>query len=127
MIACFVCGPLRRVGFVLGTPERRLLVALLRPHGTLFVVERELFLADIRLDRAHLIARLAKAVIDEEGAVAIVLRHGITIVVLRPTPVELLLPYVEVALRRGGGIGTVGNRSEGTGRRPRRLRLRSNR
>ncbi len=99
--ACrFVGSALRRIGFVLRALQCGLLVALLRMRGTFFVVERQLLAADIGLHDAHLVARLADAMIHKERAIAVVLRDCILIVVLRATTVQHLLPRVEVALLR---------------------------
>ncbi len=98
----FVGGALRRIGFVLRALQGRLMVALLRMRGTFFVVERKLLAADVGLHDTHLVARLADAMIHEERAVAVVLRDGKLIVVLRGTTVQHLLPRVEVTLLRLG-------------------------
>src|SRR5471032_557166 len=82
---------LRRLGCVLRPFDRRLLVALLRVLQTLFVVERQLFLANLLCYFTLRVARFVQAVIDEKIAVAIVLLDAIEIVVLRAANVQRLL------------------------------------
>ena len=93
-------GALRRARFLLRALELRLLVTFAGTLRALFAVERELFLADLRLHRAHLIACLVQAVIDEERAVAIMLGDAVAVVVFVAALVEHLLPRVELALSR---------------------------
>lgn len=95
-------GALRRASFLLRALELRLLVTFAGALRALFAVERELFLADLRLYRAHLIACLVQAVIDEERAVAIMLGDAIAVVVFVAALVQHLLPRVELALSRCG-------------------------
>src|SRR5471032_248676 len=84
-------GALRRLGRVLRALDRGLLVALLSVLQTLFVVERQLFLANLLAYFTLGVARFVQAVIDEESAVAIVLLDPIEIVILRAADVQRLL------------------------------------
>lgn len=84
-----------RVGIVLCAFDRRLLVTLLRVLQALFVVERELFLADLLAYIAFRRARGVEAMIDEKVAVTIVLLERIPIVIFLATHVQLLLTCAE--------------------------------
>src|SRR3954447_22208818 len=66
-------GTLRCVRLIACAGERGPLVTLAGALRALLAVERELFLADVRLHAAHAVARAVQTVIDEELAVAIVL------------------------------------------------------
>ena len=94
-VTCVVGGTLRRARFVLRAFERRLLVALAGALRALFAIERELLLANVCLHYAHAVARLAKTVIHQELAVAIVFGDGVTVVVFLSALVQDFLPRVE--------------------------------
>ena len=99
-VARVVGGALRRARFILCAFERRLLVTLAGALDTLFAVERELFLANVGLHRAHAVARLVQTVVDEELAVAIVFGDRVTVIVLLGALIQHFLPRVECAVRR---------------------------
>ena len=123
----FVRGPLRRIGFVLRALQCGLLVALMRMSCTPFVVERQLLAPNIRLHDTHLVPRAANAMIHEERAVAVVFSNCKTIIVLRRTTVQHLLPRVEIALLRrlrSGRTRLIGRRKRHV---PRSLLLRDRR
>lgn len=104
-VARLVGRTLRRFGLILRAPQRGLLVAIARAFGADLAVELKLFAANIGLHGAHLVARIAEAMIHEEAAIAVVLRNAKTIVVFRAAPVEHMLTRVEPGLRARGVAG----------------------
>ena len=102
-----VSGALRCAGFVLCAFERCLLVTLAGALDALFAVERELFLANIGLHRAHAVARLVQTVVDKELTVAIVFGDPVPVVVFLSTLIEDFLPRFECAVGRCRGVGIV--------------------
>lgn len=92
---------LRRIGRVLCTLDGSLLVALLRTLGALFLVQRKLFLADVRLHRAHAVAGLVEAVVHKEPAIAVMLRDGIVVVVQLTALIQGVLSRIETVAWSG--------------------------
>ncbi|QYD67451.1 hypothetical protein KZJ38_13920 [Paraburkholderia edwinii] len=107
LVARVLRGALRRIRVVLRLFERLLLVTLTGVLGALFVVERKLLAANVGLDRAHLVARLVHAMIDEERVVAVVPLDRELVVVFRTAIVELFLARRE-CLVRGRNLRRVG-------------------
>lgn len=91
--------------------QRDLLIALLRAQRTLLVIKCELLVLNARTLLPHPVARLAEAGVDEELAVAVVLGHGITIIVFRTALIEHFLTRVEIR-----SDTALGGRRSGVGR-----------
>ena len=108
-VACVLRSASRCVRLVLRALDRGLFVALTRVFDALFVVKRELLLADIGSDDAHVVTRRIQAMIDEKLAITVVLGDGVTVVVVCRAGIERLLARFEI-VRSGNGRSRVGSR-----------------
>ena len=88
---------LRGIAFA---PQRVLLVALPRMHGTALVVQRQLLGPDLRAHLAHLVARPVDARVDEEFAIAVMHGNAVRVLVLGRAIVERLLTRAEIGRAR---------------------------